>query len=82
MAVSHFVVEPRLKLTISKEGDGFLVCDRSKCGSPPVGRGKTMMEAIGSFFHHNQYNLGIEFDVGESAQSAETARRRRELARR
>ena len=69
-------------LTISKEDDHFLVDDLSKSGSPPVGRGRTMLEAIGSFFHNNQRDLGIEFIVDLSAKIAETARRNRELSKR
>ncbi len=74
----------RLCLRISKqEDDGqFLVDDPSIHGSPPVGRGRTMLEAIGSYFHHNQDRLGLSFEVHESALSAEVARRQRELGKR
>ncbi len=69
-----------MKLTISKEGALFVVDDKSRTGSQPVGRGKTMIEAIGSFFHNNQSQLDIEFEVEPSAERAEMTRRRRELA--
>jgi hypothetical protein len=71
-----------MKLTIAKEGSHFVVQDKSKSGSPPVGRGRTMLEALGSFFHANQRELHIEFEVDASAQPAEERRRRRELAKR
>lgn len=71
-----------MKLRISKEEDHFLVDDPTIPGSPPVGRGRTMLEAIGSYFHNNQNNLGLSFDVDESAWPAELARRNRELAKR
>lgn len=73
----------RMKLTISKRDNGeFEVEDLSIPGSPPVGYGKHMMEAIGRYFHANQTKLGIEFDVDKSAVPAEMRRRRRELAKR
>lgn len=74
----------RLSLRISKqEDDGqFLVDDPTIPGSPPVGRGRTMFEAIGSYFHHNQDRLGLSFEVHESALSTELARRRRGLGKR
>jgi hypothetical protein len=71
-----------MKLRISKEEDHFLVDDPTIPGSPPVGRGRTMLEAIGSWFHRNQDKMNLSFDVDESAQPAEMARRQRELARR
>lgn len=41
-----------------------------------------MKEAIGDFFHNNQYELGFDFALDPSAYKAEIARRRRELAKR
>ena len=70
------------RLRISMEGDQFMVDDPSLTGSPPVGRGKTMIEAIGSFVHNNQDRFGFIFDVDPSAEHAEEERRERELARR
>jgi hypothetical protein len=73
-------------LTISKIDKTFMVDDRSKPGSPMVGYGRSFREAIGDYFHNNQTELedrfGIRFAVDESAQAAETGRRRRELAKR
>jgi hypothetical protein len=71
-----------MKLTISKEDDLFVVDDRSRPGSPAVGRGRTMKEAIGDYFHANQTDLKIEFEVHGTARPAEMRRRRRELGRR
>jgi hypothetical protein len=71
-----------VRLSISKVGKLFLVDDTSRCGSPPCGRGRTMFEAIGNYFHSNQRDLAIEFVVEKSARPAETRRRRRELAKR
>lgn len=71
-----------LKLKISKplsNLDSFLVEDLSQPGCPPVGRGRTMIQAIGDFFHRNQLTLGITFDVDPSALPAEMRRREREL---
>lgn len=71
-----------MRLTISKEGDHFLVDDRTKTGSPPVGRGRTMMEAVGCWLHHNRGEVGIEFDVDPSAMPTEHRRRAREMRKR
>lgn len=71
-----------IKLRISREGDHFLVDDPSLCGTPPVGRGQTMMEAIGEWVHYNRDRIGVDFVVDKSAESAERERRRRALAQR
>ena len=71
-----------MKLRITKDGNLFEVDDQSQPGSPTVGRGRTMKEAIGDYFHGNQIELKIEFEVDESARPAEMRRRRRELSRR
>jgi hypothetical protein len=69
-------------LTLSKEGDMFIVDDRGRPGTPRVGYGRSIKEAIGDYFHGNQTELGIEFEVHGTAQPAENRRRRRELAKR
>ena len=69
-------------LTISKENGRFEVVDDSAPGSPPIGYGRTMMEAIGRWFHSNQTKIGLDFIVKDSAKPAEMRRRRRELSRR
>jgi hypothetical protein len=69
-------------LSISRENGRFLVDDKSLTGSPPVGRGRTTLEAVGSYFCHNQGRFGFMFEVEPSAQPAEKKRRRRELAKR
>ncbi len=51
-------------------------------GSPSIGRGATMKEALGEWLINNQNNLNLFIDVDPSAQGAEDARRRRELAKR
>lgn len=74
-----------LKLKISKPEynlDSFLVEEVGRTGSPSVGRGRTMIQAIGDYFHVNQTDLGIVFEVDPSAQPAEMRRRSRELSRR
>lgn len=71
-----------MTLTISKEYGKFVVDDPSLPGTPTVGRGRTMKEAIGDFFHGNQDRLGIIFEVASSARPAEMRRRSRELGKR
>jgi hypothetical protein len=43
-----------MRLKISKEDGLFVVDDFSRSGSPAVGRGRTMREAIGDYVHSNQ----------------------------
>lgn len=69
-------------LTLSREGDHFLVEDRNAPGSPPVGRGRTQMEAMGRWLHNNQTEFGIAFEVDDSAQHAVTEWRKREVGKR
>lgn len=68
-----------MRVKISKAGKHFIVDPMDLPGSPAVGRGRTMMEALGSFFHHHQDRFEVEFVVDSTAQAAETNRRRREL---
>lgn len=70
------------RLTVSKEGDHFLVDNPLECGTPPVGRGRTIKEAIGDWLHTNQSRLGLSFDVVGAARETEERRRHRELRKR
>lgn len=72
----------KLKLSIDKVDGIFCVDQPSVSGSPYVGYGRTMMEAIGNYFHNNQSNLDIEFDVKPAVIPTEMRRRKRELAKR
>jgi hypothetical protein len=69
-------------LTISKEGDRFVVDNKALPGTPYVGRGSSMKKAIGDYFINNQTQLGYSFDIEPSAQKAEDKRRKKELAKR
>jgi hypothetical protein len=71
-----------MKLTIIKHDDSFEVDDKSAPGMPPVGRGRTMLEAIGSWLHNNQERMGIEFELEGSVVQTEERRRQRELSKR
>jgi hypothetical protein len=75
-------VREKTELKIVKHRGEFVVDDFSRSGSPGTGRGKTIMEAIGNFFHVNQANLNISFIVDDSAMPAERRRRARELSKR
>lgn len=71
------------RIVIDKEEDGrFVVDEPSRPGSPPVGRGRTMEEALGNWLITNQYGLDIVIDVTEAVEPTEQARRKRELAKR
>lgn len=66
------------KLTVKKTADSsgtFEIDEPKRPGSPPVGRGATMIEAMGDYLLNNQRYLGVTFDLDESAQEAEDARR-------
>ncbi len=69
-------------LTISKEGSLFTVDEPGRPGSPPVGRGRTMMEAFGNYLINNQAYLGLTIKVDTTADATEQRRRVRELAKR
>ncbi len=69
--------------TIIKKFDyGFEVQPVPCIGSPYVGRGKTMMEALGQYLHLMQTEWDIFIDVDESAWPDELKRRKEELAKR
>jgi hypothetical protein len=71
-----------MTLRISKTGSQFMVDDTSRSGSPIVGYGRTMKEAIGDYFHSNQSQLHIVFEVDETVRATEMRRRSRELRKR
>lgn len=52
-----------INLTIVKKGTTFEVDNLAQLGSPPIGRGKSIKEAVGDWLYHNQTELGITFDV-------------------
>ena len=68
-------------LKITKDSSGFTVDRPASPGSPPVGRGRTMYEAIGAWMIANQTQFGVSFDVTE-VQATENRRRARELGKR
>lgn len=45
-----------------------------------MGRGASIMEAIGNWLHNNRTLVGVEFEVDPSAVPYEMERRRLELA--
>lgn len=72
-----------MKIVLRKHGPrSFEVDPVEKPGSPAVGRGRTMLEALGNFLICYQKELGLNIVVDESAQASERQRRRRELSKR
>lgn len=69
-------------ITVEKIGDVFVMDDKSRPGVPPVGRGKSLKEALGDYVINNQDALGIKFEIMESASVAESARREEALKER
>ena len=71
-----------MKVVIKAEGERFVVDPVDKSGSPAVGRGASMVEALGDFVICYQTELGLDIVVDESAQAAENQRRADALAQR
>jgi hypothetical protein len=70
------------KLTVEKEGAGFVVDEPRRPGSPLVGRGATISEALANWFRSNHEDLGFEIEVKPDAQTAEDLRRKKLLRER
>lgn len=68
-------------LYLFKQGGAFVVDDPFVPGSPPVGRGRTMKEAIGDWFINNQDTVGYAIDTA-AVRPVEIARIKRELSKR
>ena len=71
-----------MKIQISKEGEGFVADPIEKPGSPMVGRGVSIEDALGNFLINHQNELGLELVLHPSAQPAELKRREDALAQR
>jgi hypothetical protein len=71
-----------MKIKVSKTQEGFLIDPVSEPGSPAVGRGETLKEALGDFLIHHQSKLGLTIDLDSSALGAEQARRAAAIAQR
>jgi hypothetical protein len=72
-----------MKIVIKSHGEGSIEVDPVELpGMPPVGRGKTIEEALGNFLIAYQKELGLEISVDASAKKAEKKRRRDALAHR
>jgi hypothetical protein len=65
----------KMKVKISKRGDSFEADPVDFPGSPPVGRGGSIAEALGDFVIHYQNDLGLEIQVDTSAEQSELKRR-------
>lgn len=58
-----------MKLTIEREeGEDFVVDDPNEPGSPYVGRGKTVAEAVGNWFINNQPKANVTFELNADVQ--------------
>ncbi|MFM0616203.1 hypothetical protein PQR37_19240 [Paraburkholderia nemoris] len=63
-----------MKIKISKRGTRFEVDPVEMPGSPPVGKGDSMAEALAEFLFFYQARLGIEIEVDPSVGEAEQQR--------
>jgi hypothetical protein len=64
-----------MRVQVSKQGDTFVVDPVDLSGSPKIGRGTTLVEALGNFLIAYQKELGLEFEIDPTAQAAEDQRR-------
>jgi hypothetical protein len=72
-----------MKIVIRERSKGWLEIDPVELpGSPSVGRGNTIEEALGNFLIAYQKELGLDSEVDESAKKAEKKRRKDALAQR
>ena len=60
---------------VSKDGSGFVADPIRRPGSPRVGRGNTLLEALGDFLIGYQTELGVVIEIAPTAQEAENERR-------
>lgn len=63
-----------MKVRISKRGTRFEVDPVGMPGSPPVGKGDSVAEALAEFVIFYQTRLGIEIEVDPSVSDAEQQR--------
>jgi hypothetical protein len=71
-----------VKIVIKDHGCSIEVDPVELPGSPAVGRGRTIEEALGNFLIAYQDKLGLKIEIDESAKAAEILRRERALAQR
>lgn len=64
-----------MHLKISKSECSFDVYVVERPGSPPVGKGSSIAEALGNFMLQYQGQLGVTIEAYASAQLAERVRR-------
>lgn len=69
-----------MKVKVSKRGNRFEADPVELPGSPPVGKGDSIMEALGDFLHQYRAELGVEIELDGSARDAEQERRDAALA--
>jgi hypothetical protein len=71
-----------VKIEIKKIGNRFCADPIDRPGSPQCGWGSTMDAALGDFLRAYQDQLGVVIEIDETAQKAETERRRKALSSR
>lgn len=71
-----------MKILIRQRGDRFEADPVNLPGSPAVGKGATIVEALGDFLISYQQDLGLEIEVDETAKAAEQQRRSEALSQR
>lgn len=64
-----------MKVNVSEQYGEFIADPVDKSGMPTVGRGKTLLEALGAFLITYQSQLGVVVEIEETAAQAEIKRR-------
>lgn len=71
-----------MRIVVKREFEEFVANPIDLPGSPPVGKGANIQEALGNFMIHYQEQLGIKIQIDETAEQAEIDRRSIELSNR
>lgn len=71
-----------MKVLVRKRGDRFEADPVELPGSPPVGRGGSIEEALGKLLICYQHDLGVEIEVDDTAKADEQRRRVEALSQR
>lgn len=79
--IAELIPDPRV-ITLSYKDGLFSFDERKLAGTPPVGYGRTMEEAMANWLRYWACEFGIVMRLDESAEPFEMIRRHKELSKR
>jgi len=83
IAMTNKIKNITIKKVVNQDNTYYFEVDcLDLLGSPPVGRGSSLKEAVGDWFLNYQDIIGIKVNIDDSAKATEERRRKRELAKR